>query len=73
MAKDPTNEQKYSIESILTDIEERDLSDSTRAMAPLTKAKDAIEIDTSTLSIDEVCSKIIEIYQTKKEMFKNDN
>lgn len=73
VAKDPANEQKYSIDSILKDIEERDLSDSTREMAPLTKAQDAIEIDTSSLSIDEVCAKIIEIYQTKKEMFTNDN
>lgn len=73
VAKDPSNANKYSIESILKDIEDRDLSDSTREMAPLIKADDAIEIDTSSLSIDEVTSKIIEIYQTKKEMFTNDN
>lgn len=36
------------------EIEQRDLIDSSRENAPLVKAKDAIEIDTTSLSIDEV-------------------
>ena len=35
-------------------IEERDRGDSTRAVAPLRRADDAIEIDTSRLTLDEV-------------------
>ncbi|MGL4731576.1 MAG: (d)CMP kinase [Clostridium sp.] len=45
-------EVKY--EEILEDIKKRDFIDSTRKINPLTKAEDAIEIDSSHLSIDEV-------------------
>ena len=46
---------------ILKDIEERDYNDSTRTFAPLIKAEDAIEIDTTALTINEVVEKIIEL------------
>ena len=39
--------------------------DSTRAMAPLKKADDAIELDTDNLSIDEVVAEIIKIVDKK--------
>ena len=45
---------KTSMEDITKDIEYRDKNDSTREFAPLKKAKDAIEIDTTYLNIDEV-------------------
>jgi cytidylate kinase len=38
---------------LVRDIEERDKKDSTRHMSPLQKASDAIELDTSNLTIDE--------------------
>ena len=41
-------------ESVLTSIKERDFIDSTRKESPLKKAEDAHEIDSSTMSIDEV-------------------
>ena len=41
-------------ESGLASIEERDFIDSTRKESPLKKAEDAHEIDSSTMSIDEV-------------------
>lgn len=41
------------------DIENRDLLDSKREIAPLIKAEDAIEIDTTSLSIEEVCQLIL--------------
>lgn len=41
------------------DIIDRDTRDSGRALAPLRKAEDAISIDTSGLSVEEVCRKII--------------
>jgi len=43
----------------------RDHIDSTRAMAPLKKADDAIELDTDNLSIDEVVAEIIKIVDKK--------
>lgn len=41
-------------ESVLASIKERDFIDSTRKESPLKKAEDAHEIDSSTMSIDEV-------------------
>ncbi|MEB3231829.1 MAG: bifunctional pantoate--beta-alanine ligase/(d)CMP kinase, partial [Leptolyngbyaceae bacterium] len=44
-------------------IQQRDHQDSTRAISPLRKAIDAIEIDTDDLTIDEVTTQIVELYQ----------
>ena len=49
-----------TFESILKDIEERDYRDSHRETAPLKAADDAVIIDTSELSIDEVKQRIVE-------------
>jgi cytidylate kinase len=43
-----------SYEEVLLNVIERDRLDSSRSIAPLKKAKDAIEIDTSSLIIEEV-------------------
>jgi len=51
-------DMKVSLEEIAKDIEQRDYNDSTRAFAPLKKADDAVEIDTTTLTIDEVVEKV---------------
>ena len=45
------------------DIQRRDEQDSNRAIAPLRKADDAIKLITDSLSIEEVISKIIELYK----------
>ena len=45
-------------ESVLASIKERDYLDSTRKESPLKKAEDAHEIDSSTMSIDEVVEAI---------------
>lgn len=50
-----------SYESVLKNIKERDRIDSTREESPLKKANDAIEIDTSFMSIDEVVAAITEL------------
>ncbi|MDP4115049.1 MAG: (d)CMP kinase [Bacteroidota bacterium] len=42
-----------SLDEIKNNIQERDRIDSTRADSPLTKAEDALEIDTSSITIDE--------------------
>lgn len=43
---------------IARDIKERDERDMTREIAPLKKAEDAILVDSSDMTIDEVVSKI---------------
>ena len=55
-----------SFEELKRDIERRDHLDMTREISPLTKADDAIEIDTTGKSIDEVTSQIIDL--AKKAM-----
>ena len=45
---------KETFEDVLINITERDNQDKSRTISPLKKAKDAIEIDVSTLNIDEV-------------------
>ncbi len=50
-----------SLEYIIEDIIRRDKYDSTRKENPLKKAEDAIEIDTTSLKIEEVLEKIIKI------------
>lgn len=50
-----------NLEELKADIARRDELDSTRAFAPLKKATDAIEIDTTDLSIPEVVQTITEL------------
>ena len=56
-----------SLEQIKQDIEQRDYNDMHRKNSPLVKAKDAIEIDTSSLTIDEVTQKILELVEKRLE------
>lgn len=49
-------------ETILADIRERDYRDSHRAVAPLKKADDAEELDTSDLSLQEVFDAVKAMY-----------
>lgn len=49
-----------NINQITRDIEARDERDSNRKTAPLKPAEDAIVIDTSDMSIDEVCAKAMQ-------------
>ena len=52
-------------EEILEDINKRDHSDTTREISPLRIADDAIVLDTSESSIDEVVDKLIDIIYKK--------
>ena len=52
-------------ESILEDIKKRDYQDSHREHSPLKKADDAVEIDTSDMSIEEVVDAVMEIIKEK--------
>lgn len=53
------NEIDKPLEEIQKDIEKRDYLDSHREISPLKKAEDAIEIDSSNLTIDETIEEII--------------
>jgi len=58
-------EQTFSLEKICKDIQERDLFDSSRSVAPLKQAEDAVLIDTSDLSIQEVVDEMKSIYNQR--------
>lgn len=53
------------LDQLIKEIEQRDYQDTHRAASPLVKASDAIEIDSSDLTIDEVVDKILEIVNRK--------
>jgi len=50
-----------SYEEVLQEVKERDERDKTRAIAPLRKAPDAVEIDTTGMTPEEVAEKIVEL------------
>ena len=46
---------------VLSDLKQRDINDTTRTISPLKKAEDAILIDTTYMSLDEVVKTIADI------------
>ena len=52
------------IEQVIIDRDHRDM---TREMAPLRQAEDAVLLDSSQLSVDEVVERILELYRRKLE------
>ena len=58
-------EQSFSFEKILQEIEQRDQVDSSRTLAPLKQAEDAVLVDTSDLSIQEVIEEMRKIYNQR--------
>ncbi len=59
--------QEVSYDEVLKNVEERDLLDTTREDSPLVKAEDAIEIDNSTLNIDQQFKKILQLAKASIE------
>ncbi len=55
-----------SMESLRNAIALRDRKDMERAVSPLVKAEDAIEVDTTSLTIDEVVDKILDIVTKRR-------
>lgn len=51
-----------SFERLLAELNERDARDSARAVAPLAAAADAVTIDTTKLTIDEVTSRVLALW-----------
>ncbi len=67
--KSPKKPQTFSPElltDMMRDIAQRDLQDSSRKSAPLKKADDALELDTSGLTFDEVVEKVISLMKERK-------
>ena len=50
---------KVDFNELRQEIEQRDYNDKTRDFAPLTKAVDAIEIDTSFMNVEQVIGKVL--------------
>ena len=61
--------ENVDMADIMADIKSRDEQDMNRAVSPLTQAEDAILVDTSSLSIDEVVDAIIKIACEKNPEF----
>ena len=55
------------LEKIKKEIEERDYQDTHREISPLKKAEDAIELDTSSLTLEEVVEQVLNLIQKAKE------
>lgn len=53
--------EEADLSSIIADIEKRDEQDRNRAVSPLVQAEDAVLVDTSNMTIDEVVNHIIEL------------
>ena len=53
-----------TIEEQMADLERRDAYDSGRAHSPLTRARDAIVIDTTNLTIEDQVERIISVLKT---------
>lgn len=58
--------KEVEIEKVIKDISTRDEKDSTRKESPLRMAEDAIILDTTHLTIDEVVNKIIDMTDKKE-------
>ena len=58
-------DSSQSLEQIQRAIEERDKSDESRAVGPLKPADDAIAVDTTDLSIDEVVEKLLALVKER--------
>ncbi len=56
-----------SLDQLIEEIKERDRRNMEREHSPLRKAEDAVYIDTSFLTIEEVCKKIVDISRDKLE------
>ncbi len=57
-------QQQVDLQQIQADIEARDLQDRTRDVSPLVQAEDALLIDSSDMTIDEVVAQIVTLART---------
>ncbi|MDC3023993.1 (d)CMP kinase [Alphaproteobacteria bacterium] len=64
------NDKKIKYESVLRDLTIRDNNDTSRKISPLIKAKDAIEVDCSSVNIEETIIIVKKIILSKLPYFK---
>jgi cytidylate kinase len=65
-AADPAHTSKGTqLADVATALAERDRSDSTRAISPLTIAPDAVVIDTTGIPVERVVERVMEIVEAK--------
>ena len=60
--------EDVSLEDVLADIQKRDQLDSSRELAPLRKADDALVINTTDLSVDEQVNVVIEAVKERQNL-----
>ena len=60
-------DKSCGFDAVLKDINQRDYNDMHREISPLTKAEDAVELDTTHLDIEQVVSRVIELYKERTE------
>jgi cytidylate kinase len=60
-----------TLEQVENDIIRRDTNDSTRALAPLKAADDAVRIDTTELTLDAVIEKMMQTITGRKQSLKH--
>lgn len=58
--------QEVPLEQVLAEMLQRDAQDQQRALAPLRKADDAVELDTTSLSIDEQVQRVYELVRERQ-------
>ncbi len=59
--------QEHTFEDTLADINARDRRDSTRADSPLAIAEDAVVIDTTELSIEDVFARMVDVIRDRQQ------
>ncbi len=66
-AADPAHTRSGTdIADVAQDLAARDKSDSTRSVAPLTQAADAVYIDTTSLPVDDVVARVLSLVREKE-------
>ncbi len=67
-ARDPAHamgRQQAVVAEVAQALEARDLADRTRAVSPLTRAEDAVYIDTTGMQVDEVVEQVLTVIRSK--------
>lgn len=59
--------EQVNFESVLQEIRRRDQIDSSRSVAPLRQADDAVYIDSTQLSVEQVVQRILELVEEKAQ------
>lgn len=60
-------QQEVSLEQLIHEISERDQMDADREVAPLRQAEDAVAIDTTGLSLEEVVERIVTLAKSRMQ------